>query len=195
MKKKLLVAALFSVSATGAMAQANPFEGFNAGVSVSSVGSSTTLTLYGDSLNLEQQSMVPTLDVGYTYGVTKEFALGISATYDLADTKTGSVAGLNFKGKNHYSVNLKPGYVVGSSTMVYAILGYNSVKGQASFEGDSASTNFNGIGAGVGIAVLIDKNIYLKAEAQQITYNSKKDGDLTYKLSSTVGTIGIGYKF
>lgn len=195
MNKKLFLATVLTVSATGAMAQANPFEGFNAGASISSVGSSTTLTLNGDSLNLGQQSMVPTLDIGYTYGVTKEFTLGMSATYDLADTKGGSINNLNFKGKNHYSFNLKPGYVVGNSTMVYAILGYNSFKGEASLAGQSSSLNFNGFGAGAGVALLIDKNIYFKLEAQQITYSSKQDGALTFKPNSTVGTVGIGYRF
>jgi opacity protein-like surface antigen len=193
MKKQLLALAMTSAISAGAMAQANVFEGFSAGVSVSSVGSTTELSGNGSSVNMGQQSMVPTIEAGYTFGINKDFAVGLTATYDLSDTKSGSANNLNFKGTNHYSVNLKPGYVTGN-TMLYAILGYHGMKGTANYLGESASLNFNGFGAGAGIAVLLTKNVFVKAEAQQITYSSKTDG-ATFKPSATVGTIGVGYKF
>lgn len=193
MKKKLLALALLTGS-TGVFAQANPFEGFSAGVNVSSVGASTTFSSGSDSLNLGQQSVVPTIEAGYTFGISKEFAVGLTATYDLSDTKSGSVNGLNFKGKNHYSINLKPGYVM-DKTMVYAIVGYNAMKVTANYNGASGSDNVSGFGGGLGIAYMIDKNIFIKAEAQQISYSSKTDSGLTYKPSATVGTIGLGYRF
>jgi len=193
MKKQLLALAMTSVVSAGAMAQANVFEGFSAGVSVSSVGSTTEISGAEGSANMGQQSVGPTIEAGYTFGVSKDFAVGLTATYDLSDTKSGSVDGFNFKGKNHYSVNLKPGYVTGN-TMIYAILGYHGMKGTANDLGESASLNFNGFGAGAGVAVLLTKNVFVKAEAQQITYTSKTDG-ATFKPNATVGTIGIGYKF
>jgi hypothetical protein len=67
MQKKLLVAALFSISATGVMAQtnsaANPFEGPSVGVNVSSVGGSTDLS-GSTSANMGQQSVVPAVEAG-----------------------------------------------------------------------------------------------------------------------------------
>jgi opacity protein-like surface antigen len=190
---------LLSVAATGAFAQANAFEGFSAGVKVSSAGSSTTLnnTAPNDSFsaNLGQQSIVPTVELGYTYGLTKEIALGLTATYDLAETKLGTVDNLNFKGSNHYSLNFKPGYVFNNTTMIYAILGYNSMTGKASANGYSASHTFNGFGAGAGVQVLLTKNIYVQAEAQQITYSGITDKSLKFTPSETLGTIGVGYKF
>jgi opacity protein-like surface antigen len=201
MKKKLVALALLAGS-TGVFAQANPFEGFSAGVGVSSVGASTTLSgadaVGGDSVNFGQQSIVPTIEVGYTHGLSKEFSLGITATYDLADTKAGSANDINVKGKNHYSINLKPGYMVGNSTMAYALVGYHATKGIISGDGESISSNYSGFGAGLGIQTLIDKNIFIKAEFQQITYNTKTGlagADINVKPSATVGTIGIGYKF
>jgi len=199
MKRKFLALALLAGS-TGVFAQSNPFEGFSAGVSVSSVGASTTLTDSIGSINMGQQSIVPTVEVGYMYGISKDIGLGVTFTYDLADTKAGSLDNFNMKGKNHYSINLKPGYVVGNSTMIYALVGYNSTKGTASYEGYSTSTNYNGVGAGLGIQTLLTKNLYVKLEAQQVTYNSKSFTDDTgdtgkFKPSATIGTIGIGYKF
>ncbi|QWE20908.1 outer membrane protein [Polynucleobacter sp. AP-Kolm-20A-A1] len=197
--KKLLAASLLSVAATGAFAQANAFEGFSAGVKVSSVGGSTALSSPGFSGNWGQQSVVPTIEAGYTYGVSKEIALGLTATYDLANTKLGSEDNANIKGKNHYSLNFKPGYVFNNTTMLYAILGYNSMTGSLNVNGASASTTFNGFGAGVGLQTLLSKNIYVQVEAQQLTYSgvTKSIGgeNVTFTPSATVGTLGLGYKF
>jgi len=195
MSKKLLVASLLSVAATGAFAQANAFDGFSAGVKVSSVGASTTISAPGFSTNMGQQSVVPAVELGYTYGVSKEIALGLTATYDLADTKSGSVDGLNFKSTQHYSINFKPGYVFNNATMVYAILGYNAMTGKVSDAGYSETQNFNGFGAGLGIQALLTKNVYIQAEAQQITYSGVTKAGVTFTPSATVGTVGLGYKF
>jgi len=195
MKEKLLIASLLALAGTCAMAQSNAFEGFSAGLKVSSVGASTSLTADAFSTNVGQQSVVPTIEVGYAYGVSKEISLGLTATYDLAETKAGSLDNLNFKAQNHYSINFKPGYVFNNTTQVYAILGYNGMTGKLSADGQSATQNFNGFGAGAGVQVLLDKNIYVQAEAQQITYSSYTNSGLTVKPSATVGTIGLGYKF
>lgn len=195
MKKKILASTLLALCGSPVMAQ-SAFEGFNGGVTVSSVGSTTELSGSGLTLNVGQQTIVPTIDIGYTYDVSKEFVVGVSATYDLVDTKAGSASvsttSVTLKGKDHYSINLKPGYVIGN-TMLYGLLGYNSLKASAST--GAYSLNFNGYGVGAGVAVMIDKNLYVKAEVQQISYSSKTDTGVTYKPSASVGTIGIGYKF
>ena len=198
MKMKLLAASFLTIAAGSAMAQAksevNPFEGPSVGVSVSSVGGSTNVA--GPvSGNAGQQSVVPTIDVGYAYGVSKDVALGLTGTYDLADTKGGSLDNTNFVGKKHYSINFKPGYVVGTSTMLYALLGYNRMQGTQNNNGSTGSSNTNGIGYGLGVEVLLDKNIYMKLEGQQVKYSSSTASGLTFKPSSTIATLGLGYKF
>lgn len=127
--------------------------------------------------------------------INKNIALGLTATYDLSETKAGTLNDLNFKGSNHYSLNFKPGYVLNNSIMIYAILGYNSMTGKASMNGYSGSHTYNGFGAGLGIQALVTKNIYVQAEAQQITYSGITDRSLTITPSATVGTVGVGYKF
>ena len=194
--KKLLIASALVAASTGAFAQANAFDGFSAGVKVSTVGASTGFSdNTGFSANLGQQSFVPTVEAGYTYGLSKEIALGLTATYDVTETKAGSVAGLNIKGENHYSINFKPGYVFNNNTMVYAIVGYNGMTGKVQYGGYSETQTFNGVGAGAGIQVLLNKNVYLQAEAQQITYSGQSKGGLKATPSASVGTIGVGYKF
>ena len=196
--KKLLIASALVAASTGAFAQAsaNAFGGFSAGVKVSSVGTSTAVNgTDGTSLNLGQQSVVPTVEVGYAYGLSKEIALGLTATYDVTETKGGSVNGLNLKSNNHYSVNFKPGYVFNNTTMVYAIVGYNAMTGKMQYGGYSSNKSFNGFGAGAGVQVLLNKNVYLQAEAQQLTYSGQSDAGAKFTPSATLGTIGVGYKF
>jgi outer membrane immunogenic protein len=199
MKKKLLALVLIA-SSTGVFAQAKNFEGFTAGVNVSSVGGTSTLSGDGSSIDFGQQSFVPTVELGYNFAATNDIVLGLTATYDFADTKLGQagdpeLGDLNFKGQNRMSINFKPGYVVSPNTMVYATVGYNSMKTVASFDGASLSKNLNGIGYGLGISVMVNKNIFVKGEVQQINFDSWSQDGISAKPNLTVGTIGVGYRF
>lgn len=197
MKKLLLVAAL-SVATTSVFAQAKNFEGFNAGVNLSSVGASTKTTLDGESIGFGGQSVVPSVEVGYNFVADEKFVIGLSGTYDLSKTDSGMLTdGIKLEGKNRYSVNIKPGYVVTPTVLVYGIVGYNKMEGSVTTLPEK--TNFNGIGYGVGAQVMLDKNLYFKVEAQKVSFSSKTttfNGDaVTYKPEATSATIGIGYKF
>jgi outer membrane immunogenic protein len=210
MKKKLLVAALLSAVATGVFAQAKNFEGFTAGLNVSSVGGTSTFTGssadVSQSYDFGQQSFVPGVELGYNYAATQDIVLGLTATYDFTDSNLGKVSGFgqetSFKGQNRYSINFKPGYVITPSTMIYATVGYNamSLKTSGYIDGGSSTTSVSGIGYGLGLAVMATKNIFIKAEVQQVNFGSKTlftDADYTtsIKPNLTVGTIGVGYKF
>lgn len=198
MKMKLLATTAFSLMTSGAIAQsnppANPFEGASAGISISSVGASTELT-GTQSANMGHQSAVPAINVGYAFGVSKEVALGLTGTYDLADTKGGSSGSANLVGKKHWSVNFKPGYVFGSSTMVYALVGYNWMEATLNNSGATSKSDLSGFGYGLGIEALLDKNVYVKLEGQQVTYTNASLSGLTYRPSTTLATLGLGYKF
>ena len=199
MKKNLLAAALLSVAATGAFAQAKSFEGFSVGVSGSFVGNTTQLSGGGANLNVGDSNLVATGEVGYTHAITDKFTLGISGTYDFTDVNSGKLSaddGTNYqlKGKNHYSINLKPGFALSKEALVYALVGYNSMEG--SITNTTGTTTFTGIGYGVGAQVMFTNNIYGKVEIQQVTYDSKTVFTTSSaKPISNVGTIGIGYKF
>lgn len=199
MKKKLLALALLAGS-TGVFAQASNFAGFTAGVNVSSVGGTSTLSSTGSSIDFGQQTFVPGVELGYNYAADKNIVLGLTATYDFVDSKLGQAGDpdlgtINFQGQNRMSINFKPGYVVAPNTMVYATVGYNQMKTKATFGSASTSKNLNGIGYGLGVSVMVDKNIFVKAEVQQINFDSWSDSGVSLKPNLTVGTIGIGYKF
>jgi len=196
MSKKLLVASLLSVAATGAFAQAKSFEGFSVGINGSFVGNTTELTASGTPLNVGDSNLIPAGEVGYTHAITDKFTLGISGTYAFTDSNAGKIGSdLQLKGKNQYSINLKPGYALSKEALVYALVGYNSFDG--SITNVSGSTTFTGIGYGVGAQVMFTNNVYGKVEIQQVQYDSKGTfgGALNVKPISNIGTIGIGYKF
>jgi opacity protein-like surface antigen len=201
MKKKLLAVALLAAS-TGAMAQANNFEGFTAGVNVSSVGGTSTVNDgVGGTIDFGQQSLVPGVELGYNFAASSNIILGLTATYDFANSKLGQASDddlgqVSLKGQNRMSINFKPGYVVAPNTMIYATVGYNSMSTKASFNAESESKTLNGIGYGLGLSMMVDKNVFVKAEIQQVNFNSWNIGDgASIKPNLTVGTIGIGYKF
>lgn len=199
MKIKLLVASMMTVAATGAFAQASNFEGFTAGINVSSVGGTTTTTFDGLKIDGGQQSVVPGVELGYNFAASKEIVLGLTATYDFSDSKLGQIGvdgtSLNVKGQNRMSINFKPGYVITPSTMVYATVGYNSMSTRAALGGESSSKTLSGVGYGLGIAVMATKNVFVKAEVQQVNFGTWNDSGISVQPNLTVGTIGVGYKF
>lgn len=198
MKKHLLALVITSAVSTGAFAQAQAFQGFSVGINGSFVGNSTELSGDIPSTNLGNSNVVPAGEIGYTHAITNQFTLGISGTYDFTESKAGQFVGLQFKGKNHYSINLKPGFAVTKDALVYALVGYNSVEGTTDSNAIlSGSTTYTGIGYGLGAQVMFTPNIYGKVEIQQVQYDSKNIGGtaVSAKPSSNIGTIGIGYKF
>ena len=203
MKKQLLVASAFALASTGVFAQANNFEGFTAGINVSSVGSSNELKTANGNTNFGQLTVVPGIELGYNFAASKEVVLGLTATYDFVSSDLAKVTdndptgGFTAKGQNRYSINFKPGYVITPSTMIYATVGYNSMSQKLSGgDGFSQTNNVTGIGYGLGVAVMATKNVFVKAEVQQINFSKVTfpDGG-TGQTNLTVGTIGLGYKF
>ena len=197
MKKRIAIfPAVFSLFISSkAFSQATNFEGITAGVNFSSVGGTTKISGSGNSVSYGQQSFVPSAEVGYNFAATSEIVIGITATYDFTDIKLGQEGDLNYKGQNRMSINLKPGYIVAPNTMIYATVGFNSMKVKASDASPpDTNKNLNGLGYGLGVAVMLTKNAFFKAEAQQVNFNSWNDGaSLTPNL--TIGTVGVGYKF
>lgn len=189
---------LLVLTSASAFAQGKNFQGFTFGINGSTVGSSTKISDTVASIDMGQQTFIPSAEIGYNYG-DSEAVISLTATYDFVNTKAGQATlnsdSVKLIGKNHYSINLKPGYAVTPTTLVYATVGYNSIKGEITGGVFDGSANFSGVGYGIGFAQLFSNNTFLKAEIQQISYGSKTINGVSYQPSSTVGTLGVGYKF
>jgi opacity protein-like surface antigen len=219
MKKLLLVAAL-SVATTTVFAQASKHEGFYLGADLSmksTSGEATGLGVPGyDSVTLGgKNNIIPTVNAEYKFALSEKALLGIGLSYDLTKNKMGTsqfagvddgvavLAGVKAKEKNRYSIFLKPGYLITNQTELYGILAYHKTKVSYDFDavatdGDvvvttdgSDSSKHTGMGYGAGVRTELTKNIFGYVEIQQVKYK-EKDG---FKPASTIGSVGVQYKF
>ncbi len=197
-----------------AFAQAKNFEGFSVGLGVSNVHARNNVSVFNSNTSdFSSDAIAPTLEFGYTHALNEQFSLGVNVTYDLGNTKLTSwgtdcgSSGCNseayIKSKNHYSVNIQPGYAIRKNVLVYGILGLHQIRISQSFSdsflNDSAySKTFTGYGYGLGAQIAINKSLYVKAEVQQVNYQQKNssnvDGD-DLKPLTTLGIVGVGYRF
>jgi len=205
MKMKLLALTL-ALSATTAFAQPSNFEGFSAGVSISAVGVDTGVSSnQGIGFNLGENNVIPAVDLSYSMPIDKQMLVGFGFTYDLAKSKSGEITGdgsIGLETKDHYSVYVQPQYLLNNTTSVFGKLGYHKIKGaiSGSYAANFTTSNFNGIGYGVGIKTFIDKNLFIQVEGQIVDFKKKSedygDGEVvSYKPKSSAGIITLGYKF
>jgi opacity protein-like surface antigen len=124
--------------------------------------------------------------------------LGVGLTYDLSKlvlykgfSGDNIIGDTSWKLKNHYSINLEPGCVISAGALAYAKVAYHGGKSNVL----TVNEKLSGWGYGFGAKFNVDKNLYLKIEAQKVNYESFAftSNNITHKL--TLGTIGLGYKF
>jgi outer membrane immunogenic protein len=199
MKKILTAAAIAALASTQALAQASNFTGFSAAANVNTSSANTEIRGGGVSGKTGDSSQNVTLQAAYGLAVGSNGVLGFGATYGLGDVKAGSFSAggdrYDIKGKDMYSLYVEPGYAVSNSTLVYAKLAYLGMKGESSFNGATGSDNFDGVGYGLGVRTLLDKNLFLQVEFKQSDYSEQTVNNVSYKPSGSTGTIGIGYRF
>jgi outer membrane immunogenic protein len=196
MKKILIASAIVAtLAAPQAFAQASNFSGFSLGLNANFVTSSTERTAGGATAKLGEGTQTASLQGAYGFDLGGSGALGLGLTYNLGDLKGGTTGTSEFKGKDMYSVYIEPGYVLGSSTLLYGKLAYLGMKGEATTAGTTASENFDGVGYGAGARALLSRNLYLQIEFMQSDYNKKAISGTDYKPSGTTGAIGLGYRF
>ena len=199
--KKILIATAIAAAlvAPQAFAQAANFAGLSLAANVNVTTATTELSGVGVTAKLGEGSQTASLQAAYGMAVGSNVVLGFGGTYALGDTKTGSLSSggvtLGFKGKDMYSIYFEPGYAVSNSTMLYGKLAYLSMKAEVTANNLSASQNMNGVGYGVGVRTMLDKNLFVQVEFSQSDYESKTVNGGTYKPTGSTGTVGIGYKF
>lgn len=223
MKKKLLVAALLSVAATGAMAQ-SAFQGFygQVGVGYESInveGKGATLRVANTNYNFSQSfdqsnNFNGTVTAGYNFGINKDFLLGIgaeyspfsssSANYSLSNSALGTISS-SYKKQNAYNLFVSPTIVIDKDKAAYFKIGYTGAS--AKDNADGSTTNYTGYSLGLGYKQIISGGIYAFGETNYYKYGDKsttESGTLSgTSYSSTVSSginamnvmVGIGYKF
>ena len=164
----------------------------------------------------DNNSSLGRLAVQYGVPVAERFVLGLGASYtagsvsqDINSTSEGYNTTLSVKYKNMMALYLEPTYVVSDTTAVFAKVSYNKAdaKMDASTNYDnysySANKTISGVGYGVGLTTFITKDVFLKAEIEQINYGKSAfdlgAGDygnvVNAKTKQNNATISVGVKF
>ena len=121
---------------------------------------------------------------------------------DTASTGTNSVEGTV---KDHRTIYIQPGLMIGSNTMLYGTLGFAS----ATVNGKSKSithTNINkdvdldGTKVGVGIKKVFDSGLFVKADYSETSYDTisfttSNSTKATADLDNTAMALSIGKQF
>jgi outer membrane immunogenic protein len=201
MKKILFIAAVAVTSfVPHVFAQSRNFEGMSLGVNLSAASSSSEISGAGFSNKNGDTSSHMGIQAAYGFPMGEAFVLGVGATYDFGDLKGGSTSAsgtaYELKGKERYSVYIEPGFVISNSSIVYAKIGYQGMKGEINLStGQTFSDDYFGAGYGAGIRTMVNKNLYFQAEFIQANFDEKIQNGIRSKPSATIGTIGVGYKF
>ncbi|MBU3565062.1 outer membrane protein [Polynucleobacter sp. MWH-HuK1] len=224
MKRKLLVAALCSISASGAIAQS--FEGLYGQVGVGfqsivpSVSNASITSPSGTRYNMgtsadTTNNFTGTATLGYSFLVTPSFLLGFGGEYSPFSGQSGNTTYTNsqlspstlsstYKFKNGYNFFLSPGIVIDTKSVAYAKVGYTG----AGIESGGSTTNYTGYSLGLGYKRFIAGNLYAFGEGNYMSYGNKTEtssgpwgggGSYTSSVTSSANAynflVGIGYKF
>ena len=157
------------------------------------------------------------LAVGYNYGITSEYVLGIAATY-YPGASSGATGQLNiitpvgsipspasYQVKNLYSVVLTPGYVIDKDRLVYAKVGYTGATiGLSTPTIAYNTTNLHGYSLGLGYKQILTGSVFAFGEINYAGYSNATASTTTtsgtavsapIKGTGTDLLVGIGYRF
>jgi outer membrane immunogenic protein len=225
----LAMAGVFATSANAQSTKTNAWEGFYAEAAVGYAAFSPTIS--GASLlsplapnnpfpvTTQQQDIntaTNKIGIGYNYGISDKYTLGIAASYSLgasskasgtftATTPYGpSTKWFNYQLKNIWSVTVNPGYAIDKDSLVYGKVGVTGntmgINGQTA---DYQTANFTGYVLGLGYKQMVSQSIYVLGEVNYANLSTKtanistSSGPLTGNLGGSGYDIivGLGYRF
>jgi opacity protein-like surface antigen len=190
MKKTVLALACTALATPLVFAQAKNFEGFSLGANLSSAKTTFDSTALGAT---DGTTNSVDLNAQYNFALGQDFVLGVGVSAGTGSNKAGNYAnGTELNTKNRYALEFTPGFALSKDVLVYgkiASLG-------ATAEAGGNSESISGVGYGLGLRGMVDKNMYWQVGYDLNQYGEKDDGaGGTYKVKSNVFSLGLGYKF
>lgn len=183
MKKTILTLACTALATPLVFAQAKNFEGFSLGASVSS----TKTVIDTAAASTDGSTTGVNLNAQYNWALGQQYVLGVGIDVGLLKNNAGNIFGKDTSTKNRYALELTPGIALSPDLLVFGKLASLS----ATIDDGTNTSDITGIGYGIGIRGLADKNTYWQVGYDSNRYFEKSNA--TGK--STALTLGFGYKF
>ena len=190
------------------------FNGLSLGINglLKSTSIKTSTTINGIANNLDsvgQQNLGIGVFGDYAFRVSDRALFLLGGTYDFNDSDIVRVYGrigseVKVKEKNHYSLFVAPAYQLSESSLGYIKLAYHQTKFENinTLDGNELGTansrytkKFDGYGIGIGFRTLIADNFYGNLEVQRVFYSRENISPVAFDADSTIGSLGLSYKF
>ncbi len=190
------------------------FNGLSLGINglLKSTSIKTSTTINGIANNLDgvgQQNLGIGVFGDYAFRISDRALFLLGGTYDFNDSDIVRVYGrigseVKVKEKNHYSLFVAPAYQLSESSLGYIKLAYHQTKFENinTLDGNELGTansrytkKFDGYGIGIGFRTLIADNFYGNLEVQRVFYSRENVSPVAFDADSTIGSLGLSYKF
>ena len=199
--KKFIFIAITTLLSSVAGAQTSNFTGLSVGGNLEFKSTTLKLSASGSEFSgLGNQNIIGSVSADYGFEIGKDSVLLVGGKYDLQNSTVVSVTDssgtVKLEEKEHYSVFVAPGILLNEKTLGYAKLSYESAKVDASgVTSTLGAQSITGIGYGLGIRTHLSGNWYANVEAGRIVYSGKDISSSTLTTGTTVGMVGLSYKF
>lgn len=183
MKKTILALACTALTTPLVFAQAKNFEGLSIGANIANAKTTienATGTTDGTTTGLD-------LNAQYNWALGQEFLLGVGLTMGTGNNKAGTLSGVEMNTKNRYALEFTPGLAVSKDILLFGKVAYLNATGEST----NSSDNITGVGYGLGVRGMIDKNMFWQIGYDLNQYQEKNNA----KAKSSVFALGVGYKF
>lgn len=182
MKKIVLALACTALATPLVFAQAKNFEGLSMAATLANT--KTTIDSAGSSIDGTSTGL--DLTAQYNWALGQEFVLGVGINLGTGSNKAGTFGTTDVVTKNRYALEFTPGFAISKDVLVYGKIASLSATADS-----GTSDSITGLGYGIGVRGMIDKNMFW-----QVGYDSNKyDEKNTATVKSTVLSFGAGYKF
>lgn len=190
MKKTLLALACTALASPLVFAQAKNFEGFSLGANLAN----TKTTFEDTSASIDGTTTGLELNAQYNWALGPDFVLGVGVTMGTGNNKAGTTAtNRDVSTKSRYALEFTPGLTLSKDVLLYGKVA--SLSGTAEVDG-LGSEGISGIGYGLGVRGLVDKNMFWQVGYDLNQYTEKTSATLgTYKAKSSIFSLGMGIKF
>jgi hypothetical protein len=189
--KKLITLTALVTSALAAMAQpAKPTYAYYEGVNLSmgAAQNATQVTTTAGDVT-KGNTTLGVAKVNYTFALAYPAKLGVSATFDLKNSKITNDEYLATSTPTE--ITIEPGLLLLTNSLIYAKLGTYSSR----YESNIGSRNLNGKSYGVGIKHYVYGQNFIQAEWTQRQPDSSNTGFNGDKFKQTSAAVYVGFNF